>query len=634
MRLVTVGLLCAITAWGAVTRVEVLQRADLPVAGFERIQGKLHFSLDPKLAANKQIVDLSFAPRNAKGLVEFTSDFLVFRAKDAAKSNGTLLLGIANRGTSSFWTSLNLGSNSAMTTAKDFGDNFLLSQGYTVAWVGWEWDVDEKPGNFKLYAPVIPNITGPVRIELLPNGKQTSDSLPYPLGDERSGSLTVRDAPFGPRTVLPKSWWHYSTDKKRVEFSQPLTPGRIYEFIYTAKEPVLSGAGLAAIRDYVSFLKQNGVKQDGVAGTSVTVIKRALGFGISQSGRVLRTMLYEGFNADEQGKQVFDGMWAHVSGGGHGGFNQRFAQPTRAVSQFSGSFYPSDQAPFAPAAILAKAVQAKVAPKLILTNGSHEYWGRAASLTHIMEDGSKDLDPPANARIYFLAGTPHNGGGGKVNPLVQNVTSSLEVTYVLRAILSNLNAWVTHDVPPPPTNVPRMDKNQLVPISALKFPFIPNFGVVNYAYAPRSFDWGPEYLTKGIVAWEPGHAGGAYPVLVPQVDSDGNDVGGVRVPELVWPLMTYTGWNPRSPSIGSPEQQYAQTGSQAPFARTKAERERTGDARLSVSERYSSKAQYLAQIEATARRLVEQRFLLESDVDDVSRLAGRHWDEVMNPSSK
>jgi hypothetical protein len=179
-----------------------------------------------------------------------------------------------------------------------------------------------------------------------------------------------------------------------------------------------------------------------------------------------------------------------------------------------------------------------------------------------------------------------------------------------------------------------MDKNQLVPISALKFPFIPNFGVVNYAYAPRSFDWGPEYLTKGIVAWEPGHAGGAYPVLVPQVDADGNDVGGVRVPELVWPLMTYTGWNPRSPSIGSPGQQYSQTGSQAPFARTKTEREKTGDPRRSISERYSSKFQYEGRIEAAARQLVSQRFLLEDDVDDVVRLAGRHWDQVTSPSMK
>ncbi|MFM2125016.1 MAG: hypothetical protein RL328_1467, partial [Acidobacteriota bacterium] len=218
--------------------------------------------------------------------------------------------------------------------------------------------------------------------------------------------------------------------------------------------------------------------------------------------------------------------------------------------------------------------------------------------------------------------------------LVQNVTNSLEVSYVLRATLTNLNAWITQNTAPPPSNVPHMDKNQLVPISALKFPYIPNFGMVGYAYAPRSFDWGPEYLTKGIVAWEPGHPGGAYPVLVPQVDADGNDVGGVRLPELVWPLMTYTGWNPRNPNVGAPEQQYSLIGSQAPFARTKAERERTGDPRLSVSERYSSKAQYLSHIEATAQQLIVQRFLLESDLDDVSRLAGRHWDQVMNPSAK
>ena len=169
LRLCSLWLLCVSVSWSAVTRIEVLKREDLPVPGYERIAGKLHFALDPKLPANKQIVDLALAPRTAQGLVEFTSDFLVLRGKNPAKSNGTLLLGIANRGTSSIWTSLNLGSNSAMASAKDFGDNFLLSQGYTVAWVGWEWDVDEKPGNFKLYAPVIPNVTGPVRIELLPN---------------------------------------------------------------------------------------------------------------------------------------------------------------------------------------------------------------------------------------------------------------------------------------------------------------------------------------------------------------------------------------------------------------------------------------------------------------------------------
>jgi hypothetical protein len=323
-----------------------------------------------------------------------------------------------------------------------------------------------------------------------------------------------------------------------------------------------------------------------------------------------------------------------VSGGGHGGFNQRFAQPTKTTGQYSGSFYPTDQAPFTPEALLAKATQAKVAPKLILTNGSHEYWGRGAVLNHITEDGSKDVTQPANVRIYFIAGIQHSGAGGVVNPLVQNVTNSLEVTFVMRATLTNLNAWITHNTAPPPTNVPRMDKNQLVPISALKFPYIPNFGMVRYAYAPRHFDWGPEYLSKGIVAYEPGHAGGAYPVLVPQVDADGIDVGGVRMPELVWPLMTYTGWNPRNPNVGASDQQYSLIGSEAPFARTKAERERTGDPRLSVGERYRSKSEYLSHIESTAHQLVTQHFLLDVDVQKIVNLAGRHWDAVMNPSTK
>lgn len=628
-RLTSLLLISAVTSFAAVSRIEVLQRADLPVAGYERIAGKLHFTLDPRLPANKQIVDLALAPKNAQGMVEFAADFQVLRAKDPAKSNGTLLLGIANRGTVSIWTSLNAGSNSAMTTAKDFGDNFLLSQGYTVAWVGWEWDVPQQPNLFKVYAPVVPNVTGPVRIEVLPNNKQTSEPLPYPVADPSSGTFTVRDAPYAPRQELPKSAWRYSADHSKVEFTTPLTPGRIYEFVYKGKDPVVSGTGFAAVRDYVSYVKKNGV-----VGTSTTPIQRAVGFGISQSGRVLRTMMYEGFNADEQGKQVFEGVWAHVSGGGHGGFNQRFAQPTKTTGQYSGSFYPTDQAPFAPGALLAKAGEAGVAPKMILTNGSHEYWGRAGVLNHITEDGSKDLDPPANVRLYFIAGIQHSGAGGVVNPLVQNVTNSLEVMYVLRATLLNLNAWVTHNTAPPPTNVPRMDKNQLVPISALKFPYIPNFGMVSYAYAPRHFDWGPDYVTKGIVAWEPGHPGGSYPVLVPQIDADGNDVGGVRMPELVHPLMTYTGWNPRNPSVGAPDQQYSLIGSQAPFARTKQERERTGDTRLSVSERYRGKSEYVSKVEATAHQLVQQRFLLEVDVPRTVNLASRHWDEIMNPSTK
>jgi hypothetical protein len=377
----------------------------------------------------------------------------------------------------------------------------------------------------------------------------------------------------------------------------------------------------------MSYIRKNGISQPGE-------IKHELAFGISQSGRMLRTFLAEGYNSDEEGKPVFDGVWAHVAGAGHGGFTDRFVQPTKTTGQFSGSFYPTDQPPFAPGALLAAGGPANANVKLFLTNGSQEYWGRGAALNHVTEDGSKDLDPPANVRIYYVAGTQHGGGGGGANPNVQNLTNSMEWTYFMRATLTSLNAWVSHNTAPPASVFPRMDKGQLVPISALHFPQIPNFAVANYVYQPRRLDYGPEYLTKGIVAYEPAHAGGSYPAMVPQVDADGNETSGIRLPELVWPLATHTGWNLRNPKVGSPDQQYALIGSQAAFARTKSDREKTGDTRLSIAERYRSKSDYQAKIEAAAKTLVGHRFLLEADLPRVIALAGRHWDAIVNPSSK
>ena len=624
-RVLALILAAAPFAPAAVTRVEITHREDLPVAGFERIEGKVHFAIDPKRPANKAIVDLALAPRNAQGLVEFASDLLVFRPKDAAKSNGTALLDIANRGRPTAWTMLNSGANSNMRSLTDFGDNFILKQGYTFILLGWQFDVAAAPGSFKVYAPIVPNVSGPVRMEILPNAKQTVDSLPFPLADANSGVLTVRDAPYGPRTIIAKAQWHYSADQKQIEYPAGFTPGRLYEFVYTAKEPSVSGLGSAAVRDYMSYAKKTGV----VPGLAVNEIKRTVAFGNSQSGRFLRTFIHEGFNADEQGKQVFEGVWAQVAGGGHGAFNQRFVQPGRTTGQYTGSFYPTDQAPFAPGLLMAKATAAGVAPKLFIVNGSQEYWGRAAGLNHIAEDGSKDLDPPANVRIYFVAGTQHGGGGGGADSRVQNLTNSMEWTYFLRATITNMNAWVTSNTLPPASVFPRMDKGQLVPVSSLHFPQIPGFAIANYAYAPRRLDFGPEYLTKGIVAYEPPHAGGAYPVLVPSVDADGNETSGIRLPELVFPLATHTGWNLRSPSVGAPDQLYSLIGSQVAFARTKAEREKTGDPRLSIAERYRNRSEYVTKVETAARVLATQKFLLEADLPRVVALAGRHWDAVM-----
>ena len=327
-RILPATLILAGLAHAAVTRVEVADRTDLPIANYEQITGKVYFAVDPKLPANRTIADIDLAPKNAKGLVEFSSDLIVLRPKDAAKSNGTALLEISNRGNRGMLGMFDLNNGRQLRTKEDFGDPLLFDQGFTLVWVGWEFDVPDRAGLMHLYAPVIKGITGPVRSEIEMDKKATSVSLgdraqtPY-IADPAStasATMTVRDHIDSPRTTIPRAQWNFTTDGGHVEYPAGFEPGRYYEVVYTAKDPALVGLGPAAIRDYISYIKQNGDGQN---------IKRAIGFGTSQSGRFLRTYLYYGFNADEKGKQVFDGVWAHVAGAGRGSFNLRFAQPSR-----------------------------------------------------------------------------------------------------------------------------------------------------------------------------------------------------------------------------------------------------------------------------------------------------------------
>jgi hypothetical protein len=579
----------------AVTRVEVAERVDLPINGYERIAGKVYFAVDPKLPANRAIADIDLAPRNAAGLVEFSADLLVLRPKDTATRNGTAFLEIANRGSSPFWGALNLGAARGMPGKQDMGDHFMLDQGYTLVWVGWQFDVTGA-NNVKLYPPVLAGVTGKVRTEILVNQKTTTQALPYAAAGVPSGSLTVRDKADGQRFTIPDDQWRL-IGNDRIEFAAGFEPGRLYDFVYTAKDPAVAGLGMAAVRDYISYIKQRGE------------VKRAIGAGISQSGRFLRTFIADGFNGDEKGQKVFDGVWAHVAGGGHGDFNQRFAQPSRTSGQFSGVDFPTDLPPFHPDELLAKSEKAGVAPKLLLSNGSHEYWGRAAGLNHISEDGKRDVAPSGDVRIYYVAGTQHSAGGGP-NPQVQNPTNPMDWSFFQRAMVVALNKWITDGTAPPASQVPHIDKDQLVTASALRFPRIPAVNVVKEAYAPPRPD------------------SGAYPALVPQVNADGNETSGIQLPELRYPLATYMGWNLRSPSVGAPTEQYPLIGSTVAFPPTRAEREKSGDPRLSIEERYKDEQEYLGKIESAALELAKERFLLEADVPQVVARAKQRWEQL------
>src|SRR5579871_22285 len=622
--------LIALCAHAAVKNVEITDRAPLTAfPGYERVVGKIHFAVDPKLAANRIIADIDLAPRDSQGLVEFTADLYMLKPIDPAKGNGTALFEVSNRGGKGSAGMFDLGGRPDPRSPQDLADPLLFEQGFTLVWVGWEWDVPARPGMLRLEAPKIPGITGVVRSEIVQNTRTNHGSLgdraqtPYAVADPESATMTVRDRADGPRTTIPRTQWKFTTDGAGVEFESGFVPGRIYEVVYQAKDPVVVGLGPAAIRDYISYLKQSGD------------VKRAIGFGVSQSGRFLRTFLYYGFNADEKGARVFDGVWAHVAGGGRGSFNHRFAQPSRDGHPRLNLLYPSDLFPFTDEpetdgdhteSLLARTIKENAVPKIFYSNGSYEYWGRVAALIHVTPDGKHDFAPAPDTRIYYLAGTQH---GANANPVVHNTENRAnpqDYRYLMRALLMDMNAWITNGTRPPDSKIPLVARDELVTPAALAFPKIPGVHVPKEPYMTYRLDFGPEFLTKGIVAFDPPKVGKPFPVLVPQVDADGNDLSGVRLPDLAVPLATYTGWNLRDKEIGAPEVAMDMIGSYLPFPRTRAEREKTGDPRRSIEERYQSKDEYLKQVTEAAKRLVEQRFLLEKDIPAVARRAAANWD--------
>jgi hypothetical protein len=620
----------ALSANAAVTRIDIADRG--PVAAFpnyERIVGKIHFAVDPKLPANSIITDIGLAPRNQQGLVEFTADLYMLKPADPAKSNGTALLEISNRGGKGATGMFGLGGRPDPKTAQELGDPLLFEQGFTLVWVGWEWDVPERPGLLRLNAPKIPGLTGLVRSEIVRSERTNRGTLgdraqtPYAVANPDSATLTVRDRAEGPRTTIARSQWRFNEDGSSIEFEAGFAPGRIYEVVYLAKDPAVVGLGPAAIRDYVSYLKQSGE------------VKRAIGFGVSQSGRFLRTFLYYGFNADEKGARVFDGVWAHVAGAGRGSFNHRFAQPSRDGHPRLNLFYPTDLFPFTDEpetdadvtdSLLARAVKANVVPKIFYTNGSYEYWGRAAALIHTSIDGKRDFGPAPDTRVYYLSGTQH---GANANPVVHNTENRAnpqDYRYLMRALLVAMNAWIADGTRPPDSRIPSVAREELVPPSALTFPRIPGVHLPKEPYMAYRLDFGPEFRAKGIVAFEPPKVGKPFPILVPQVDVNGNDVSGVRLPELTVPLATYTGWNLRDAQIGAADIAMDMVGSYLPFARTRAEREKVGDPRRSIEERYGSRDEYVKLVTAAAEVLVNHRFLLERDVPSIAARAAARWD--------
>jgi len=462
-----------------------------------------------------------------------------------------------------------------------------------------------QPNLLRLHAPALAGITGLVRAEFIPGRKSVRGDLadrnhiPYLVADPNDprATMTVRDRVDSPRRVIPRQKWRFSDDLGHAEMDAGFEPHRIYEVVYTSRDPVIAGLGSAAVRDF---------------------------------GRFLRKFLYDGFNDDEAGRAALDGVMSHVAGGGLGSFNHRFAQPSRDAHPFLNVFYPTDIFPFTdlpetdPETGRTDSLQghAKPAPKVFYSNSSYEYWGRAALLIHTSIDGRGDAAIPEDVRIYLFTGGQH--GPGPFPPtrtIGQQLNNPNDYRWGMRALLTAMDGCVGQGTPPPPSAYPKVADGTLVTIEQWTFPKIPGVNASTRVHLAYRVDYGPHWK-QGIVTLEPPKVGRAFPVLVPQLDGDGIDRAGIKMPEVAVPLATYTGWNLFDEQSGPPDEVSSMAGSYIPFPPTAA----AGDPRRAVAERYHDREQYLGKVSQVALDLIRQGYLLDGDLAGILRQAATRWD--------
>jgi hypothetical protein len=641
-------LLTVLPLHARVLRVEVASRATVldgkvfgDAGAYERITGRVYFSLPVANAHNLRIVDLGNAVNLKDGEVEFSAEFVAVRPKDAHKGNGSMLLEVPNRGHARI---LSLVDGGDQDLSHDAGDAWLLRNGFTVVSLAWQWDA-AGANALRFFAPVAKDngktITGLLRGDLMlskamaeiPLGHFTDGGIggsEYPVAspDDPRNVLTVRGAREAQRTIIPRTDWQFAhtvqgklvPSDRYIHLNGGFQPGKIYEYVYVVANPVVAGGGFAAIRDFASYAKHDP--------QAITPVERVYGEGISQNGRFLRDFLYQGFNADEEGRMALDGVLAHVAGAGRGSFNYRFAQPSRDARPTSSIFFPTDIFPFTDeperdpvtgttGGLLDQAAADKVVPRIFFSNTSYEYWGRVAALIHISADGGRDASISDNVRIYHFTGLQHFSvpfppEKGTGDELGQEPQSPLPIRYFWRAMIANMDAWVRSDTLPPASNYPKIADGNLVTLGKYALPAIPGVNRPHEASQAYRLDFGPNWQ-QGILSIQPPKVGPAFPLLVPQVDADGNERNGVRLPEITVPLATYTGWNLRDPSIGAPDQRVSFEASYIPFPRTAAERQKMGDPRKSIAERYASREDYLARYKKAVDDLVRQRWILPED---------------------
>lgn len=660
-----------------VTRWEIKTRE--PYAGgkamgdrgpYERWTGVVHYALDPRSEPNRAIVDLDLAPRNKEGKVEFWADFEMLVPADCSKANGALFYEVNNRG-----------NKTAPGIIDGGADDFLCRQGFVVLWSGWIAEVLPGDGKLRLNAPVPLEkgrpLRGIVRNELVVDRPAAKASISHrgnqgsyrPAADKlKEATLTRREREADKREPVPAEEWRLivtdvAADGTKgqlplieLEVRGGLQPGWIYEVIYEAEGSLVQGTGFAAIRDIVSALRFDETKELNplVDEAAKPLITRSIGFGTSQSGRCLRHLLWEGFNADEQGRKVFDGVISHVAGGGLGSFNHRFASPTRTNGQHEEHTFPADYFPFTYGeerdpftgetdGILAKSRKQNVVPKVFHTQSSSEYWHRSGSLVHTDPLGTRNSEIPNEVRIYTFSGAAHSPGsgiptdkksGGQLPP------SPVDYRPFMRALVVAMDEWIKDGREPPESRYPniraladwRRDADDWPKASGVEYPKV--------IQQPPLLDRGPLWKSKRIATIEPprivrdekDNSPRHYRVLVPWVDRfDGNViVGAIRHPAVRNSFGTYTSWNLRDESIGAAGELLALQGGYLPFPRTRADGDAVGDRRPSRI-LHPDFDWFQEQNSGYCEGLIESRYLLAEDLPRLLALCKKYYDYNQKP---
>ncbi len=577
------------------------------IGAYEQLRGVVHGAVNPADRRNRDIVNVDRAPRNADGLVEYQATVEIYRPVDMSKWNGAIFHTVSNRG----------GAGAA--------EPALLARGFAFVRVGWQGNLAPTDANIVAYLPIATDgdrpITAPALEEFIFNDAESTSRgrLTYPAAtpEPSRGMLSVRAHQTANRSAPSDLTWRYVSDRE-IEIDRPsgYDGGAIYEFIYEARDPIVLGLGFAAMRDAISYLRYEREDADGTPNPLQHdgLTRSAISLGISQSGRMLRDFVYQGFNEDTEGRVVFDGVHPNIAGSRKTFTNYQFGQPGRWQKQHEDHVYPGDQFPFTYATLtdpisgrtdglLDRCADTDTCPKVIHSDGEAELWQARASLL-VTDPAGKHLDLPDSVRVYLLSGTQHGGGPGVHTGtpragICQHPSNPLNLGQIRTALSVALHEWVAEGTPPPASRFPTVANGGLVAAGGLGFPAIPG--------STYTGSFNPLHLNDHRSI--PPMRGAAYPVLVGRIDDDGNMTDGVRHPNLAVPIGTHTGWNLRRDGF-APQQQCAGTGSYFPFELTASDRTSTGDPRLSFEERYTDHAGYVAAIQVAADQLVDERLLL------------------------